>query len=50
MKHKMTFKLAVSNIKSNKQIYLPFVVASAITVTMFFMIVSLLSNAFVESR
>ncbi|MCC5894115.1 MAG: ABC transporter permease [Alkalibacterium sp.] len=50
MKHNMSFKLAVSNIKANKQIYLPFVVASAITVAMFFMIVSLLSNAFVESR
>lgn len=50
MKHKMTVKLAVSNIKANKQIYLPFVIASAITVAMFFMIVSLLSNSFVGAR
>lgn len=50
MKPKMTLKLAGSNIKANKQIYLPFICASAITISMFYMIVSLLYNSFVSDR
>lgn len=43
-------KLAARNIRSNKQIYLPYVLSSAMTVAMFFLMVSLLTNDFVKER
>ncbi|MER2131626.1 MAG: FtsX-like permease family protein [Carnobacterium inhibens] len=43
-------KLALRNIKSNKQIYLPYVFASIATVAMFYMMVALMGNKFVQTR
>ena len=43
-------KLALRNIKSNKQIYLPYIFASIATVAMFYMMVALMGNKFVQTR
>ncbi|MGB7460241.1 MAG: FtsX-like permease family protein, partial [Carnobacterium jeotgali] len=43
-------KLALRNIKSNKQIYLPYIFASIATVSMFYMMVALMGNKFVQTR
>lgn len=42
--------LALRNLKSNKQIYLPYVFASISTVAMFYMMVALMENEFVQTR
>lgn len=43
-------KLALRNLKSNKQIYLPYIFASIATVAMFYMMVALTENEFVQTR
>ena len=43
-------KLALRNLKSNKQIYLPYIFASIATVAMFYMMVALMENKFVQTR
>lgn len=43
-------KLAFRNLKSNRQIYLPYLIASVCTVAMFYIIVSLQTNEFVRTR
>lgn len=43
-------KLALRNLKSNKQIYLPYIFASIATVAMFYMMVALMGNKFVQTR
>lgn len=43
-------KLAFRNLKSNRQIYLPYVIASVCTVAMFYIIMSLQTNEFVRTR
>ncbi|MCA9767153.1 MAG: FtsX-like permease family protein, partial [Carnobacterium sp.] len=43
-------KLAARNIRSNKQIYLPYVLSSTMTVAMFFLMASLSTNEFVRER
>ncbi|WP_313469396.1 FtsX-like permease family protein [Carnobacterium sp.] len=50
MNTKFFAKLAVRNIRSNKQTYLPYVLSSIMTVAMFFLMVSLLTNEFVQGR
>lgn len=50
MNTKFFAKLAVRNIRSNMQTYLPYVLSSIMTVAMFFLMVSLLSNEFVQGR
>jgi putative ABC transport system permease protein len=48
MKLSFASKLAVQNIRSNKQIYLPFILSSMMTVAMFIMITSLIENPIVQ--
>lgn len=43
-------KLALRNLKSNKKIYLPYIFASIATVAMFYMMVALTGNKFVQTR
>lgn len=43
-------KLALRNLKSNKQIYLPYIFSSIATVAMFYMMVALMGNEFVQTR
>ena len=43
-------KLALRNLKSNKQIYFPYIFASIATVAMFYMMVALRGNAFIQTR
>lgn len=50
MKLSFTCKLAWQNIRSNKQIYLPFILSSMLTVAMFFMIASLIENPITQER
>lgn len=50
MKLSFASKLAWQNIRSNKQIYLPFILSSTLTVGMFFMIATLIVNPIVQER
>ncbi|MEG0289151.1 MAG: FtsX-like permease family protein [Carnobacterium sp.] len=50
MNTKFFAKLAVRNIRSNMQTYLPYVLSSTMTVAMFLLMVSLLTNEFVQGR
>lgn len=43
-------KLAVRNIRSNKQIYIPYMIASIATVSMFYLMFSLVRNEFIQTR
>lgn len=43
-------KLALRNLKSNKQIYFPYIFASIATVAMFYMMVALMGNEFIQTR
>lgn len=43
-------KLALRNLKSNKQIYFPYIFASIATVAMFYMMVALRENKFIQTR
>lgn len=43
-------KLALRNLKSNKQIYFPYIFASIATVAMFYMMVALRGNKFIQTR
>lgn len=43
-------KLAWRNIRSNRQLYIPYVVSAALTVAMFMMMASLLDNQFIQER
>lgn len=43
-------KLAVRNIRSNKQIYIPYIISSIATVAMFYLMTSLVVNDFIEER
>lgn len=45
MKHFFYPRLALSNIKKNKQIYLPYLLSSAFTITMYYIIHSLSVNS-----
>lgn len=45
-----SLKLAWRNIQSNKQVYLPYTIASIVTVAMFQMMVSLTTNTYVQER
>lgn len=46
----LSLKLAWRNIKSNKQIYLPYTIAAILTVAMFQMMSSLMGNQYVQER
>lgn len=48
MKLSFAFKLAWQNIQSNKQVYLPYILSSTLTVGMFFMIASLIVNPVIQ--
>lgn len=50
MEFNLALKLATRNMKSNKQVYIPFVVSSTLIVSMFYMIASLITNSFVTER
>ncbi|WP_192986552.1 FtsX-like permease family protein [Carnobacterium mobile] len=50
MNTKFFAKLAVRNIRSNMQTYLPYLFSSTLTVAMFFLMISLISNDFVQGR
>ena len=50
MNTKFFAKLAVRNISSNMQTYLPYLFSSTLTVAMFFLMISLISNDFVQGR
>ncbi|WP_407372152.1 FtsX-like permease family protein [Carnobacterium sp.] len=50
MNRRFFSKLALRNIKSNKQIYLPYIFASIATVSMFYMMIALMGNKFVQTR
>lgn len=43
-------KLAIKNIRSNKQIYVPYILASIATVAMFYLMTSLVYNDFLMER
>ncbi|MBM6614347.1 ABC transporter permease [Desemzia sp. RIT804] len=43
-------KLAVRNIRSNKQVYVPYIIASIATVAMFYLMTSLVYNDFIAER
>lgn len=43
-------KLAVKNIRSNKQIYIPYIVSSVATVAMFYLMYSLVENDYLKQR
>jgi len=42
--------MALRNIKSNKQLYIPFLLSSTAIIAMFFLMVSLMTNKFVQER
>lgn len=50
MKGSFFFKMAVKNIRANKQLYLPYMISSILTVAMFSQMVALLNNDFVQER
>lgn len=43
-------KLAIRNIRSNKQIYLPYLLSAVATVSMFYLMANLLNNDFIHQR
>ncbi|MBM7578235.1 FtsX-like permease family protein [Jeotgalibacillus terrae] len=50
MNNRFFSSLALRNIKSNKQLYIPFLLSSTAIISMFFLMVSLLTNKFVQER
>lgn len=50
MNNRFFASLAVRNIKSNSQLYIPYLLSSTAIITMFFLMVSLLTNQFVQER
>lgn len=50
MKGSFFLKMAVKNIRANKQLYLPYMISSVLTVAMFSQMVALLTNEFVQER
>lgn len=47
---KFFIRMAARNIKTNRKFYGPFILAAAITTAMFFMMISLLDNSFVQEE
>lgn len=50
MKASFFFKMAVKNIRANKQLYLPYAISSTLTVAMFAQMMTMLANDFVKER
>lgn len=50
MNNRFFSSLALRNIKSNKQLYIPYLLSSTSIITMFFLMVSLMTNKFVQER
>ncbi|MCM3611862.1 ABC transporter permease [Planococcus sp. MERTA32b] len=50
MNNRFFSSLALRNIKSNKQLYIPFLLSSTAIIAMFFLMVSLMTNRFVQER
>lgn len=50
MKINFFSKMAWRNIQSNRQLYVPYVFSSVLTVTMFMLMASLMTNEFVRER
>lgn len=50
MNNRFFSSMALRNIKSNKQLYIPYLLSSTVIITMFFLMVSLLTNDFVRER
>lgn len=50
MNNRFFTSLAVRNIKSNKQLYVPYLLSSTAIITMFYLMSSLLTNKFVQER
>lgn len=50
MNNRFFSSMALRNIKSNKQLYIPYLLSSTVIITMFFLMVSLLTNEFVRER
>lgn len=50
MQSNFYFKMALRNIRANKQLYLPYAISAVMTVAMLLQMLSLLSNDFVEVR
>lgn len=50
MNNRFFSSLALRNIKSNKQLYIPFLLSSTAIIAMFFLMVSLMTNKFVQER
>ncbi|MFD1032341.1 FtsX-like permease family protein [Metaplanococcus flavidus] len=50
MNNRFFSSMALRNIKSNKQLYIPYLLSSTSIITMFFLMVSLMTNKFVQER
>ena len=50
MNNRFFSSMALRNIKSNKQLYIPFLLSSIAIIAMFFLMVSLMTNRFVQER
>lgn len=50
MKGSFFFKMAIKNIRANKQLYLPYAISSTLTVAMFAQMMAMLANEFVQER
>lgn len=50
MNNRFFSSLALRNIKSNKQLYIPYLLSSTSIIAMFFLMVSLMTNRFVQER
>lgn len=50
MNNRFFSSLALRNLKSNRQLYIPYLLSSTTIITMFFLMVSLLTNKFVQER
>lgn len=50
MNNRFFSSLALRNIKSNRQLYIPYLLSSTTIIMMFFLMVSLLTNEFVQER
>lgn len=50
MNNRFFSSLALRNIKSNKQLYIPYLLSSTIIIMMFYLMASLLTNKFVQER
>ncbi|RNF38972.1 FtsX-like permease family protein [Planococcus salinus] len=50
MNNRFFSSMALRNIKSNRQLYIPYLLSSTAIITMFFLMVSLLTNKFVQER